>query len=885
MVFLYFLQKKGWFGVDAKEEWGTGPKNFIRELFRRREKYGENFFNDVLEPLFYEALAQDRGQDSIYPRLNNCRMPFLNGGLFEPMRGYSWEITDILLPDKLFSNDKKTKEGDIGDGILDVFDRYNFTVNESDPLEKEVAVDPEMLGKVFENLLDVKDRKSKGSFYTPREIVHYMCQECLINYLETETKGDISRDDIEYVVLNGETIIQNDLVTLEKQREKEKKGYKYTGTYELKLPESIRENARRIDDLLKDIKVCDPAVGSGAFPLGMINEIIGVRQVLQVYLRDNLTNYDLKYHAIAHSIHGVDLDPGAVEIARLRLWLSLVVEEKSPRPLPNLEHRIMQGNSLLSEYEGIQLFNRDLLAGGNDDEAVQFEMIYDSGIKDKVKDLERNIKSYVDTSQRSEKQKLRGSIDKLRWEIIEETLKKDGRIDKVNEIRKLKDRNIRPFFIWELEFSEVFKEKGGFDVVIGNPPYVSYYSKQSQSDGNTKNYLNRLKNNYNFIKNKNKLGRFNSLMFFVELGLRILATQKVLYYIIDNNIHSNPSRDIRSYIINNHTLLEVIDKIDAFDKVNSGQVILGILKGSSPQNHSVKWKKFFDGEFTIITTEYQSAIFKSKNKSFKEPPPERVRSILKKIETETRTLGELLGNQFIRTCITFTGKKGDFVIQEKERDIDYPLLEGSKGVSSPYSQIKYEKFVRYDTELRDKLNQRYREIAEKENKRSPMVIGLGNLKMFESPKLFVRLSAERLVATYTDKPVCADLSLYIITLPNLSIEWEEISLFYILSIINSNLLSYFFRKKGYIRNLGVGTPQIRLKDLRRLPIKVAPRSTQRLLASKVKKILSITSRQDYNPDNPMEGQEELVDEIDKIVYNLYGLTEEEIELIEKSTNP
>ena len=113
-------------------------------------------------------------------------MPFLNGGLFEPLNGYSWETTSITLPDELFSNEEITKEGDKGSGILDIFDRYNFTVNESEPLEMEVAVDPEMLGKVFENLLPENIRKGKGAFYTPRPIVHYMCQESLINYLDTE---------------------------------------------------------------------------------------------------------------------------------------------------------------------------------------------------------------------------------------------------------------------------------------------------------------------------------------------------------------------------------------------------------------------------------------------------------------------------------------------------------------------------------------------------------------------------------------------------------------------------------------------------------------------------------------------------------------------------
>ena len=148
LAFLYFLQKKGWFGIKPKERWGTGSKTFLRDLFNDKARHGTNYFNDILEWLFYEALSQDRGNDSIYKKFN-CRIPFLNGGLFEPMNGYSWETTDIVLDDKLFSNQNKTPEGDIGDGILDIFDRYNFTVNESEPLEKEVAVDPEMLGKVI----------------------------------------------------------------------------------------------------------------------------------------------------------------------------------------------------------------------------------------------------------------------------------------------------------------------------------------------------------------------------------------------------------------------------------------------------------------------------------------------------------------------------------------------------------------------------------------------------------------------------------------------------------------------------------------------------------------------------------------------------------------
>jgi hypothetical protein len=184
IVFLYFLQKKGWLGVARGQDWGTGPHDFLRRLARGNHGTYDNFFNDVLEPLFYDTLATDRGHQAWCNRFK-CRIPFLNGGLFEPLGNYDWQKADITLPNNLFTNSERTEAGDVGTAVLDVFDRYNFTVNEAEPLEKEVAIDPEMLGKVFENLIEENRRKGLGSYYTPREIVHYMCQESLINYLDT----------------------------------------------------------------------------------------------------------------------------------------------------------------------------------------------------------------------------------------------------------------------------------------------------------------------------------------------------------------------------------------------------------------------------------------------------------------------------------------------------------------------------------------------------------------------------------------------------------------------------------------------------------------------------------------------------------------------------
>jgi len=241
IIFLYFLQKKGWFGVGRDDDWGTGSKHFLRELFGKTHGDYNNFFNDILEPLFYNALRNDRSHDDGYYSRFNCKIPFLNGGLFDPISNYDWVHIDILLPNKLFSNQTKTKEGDIGTGILDVFDRYNFTVKEDEPLEKEVAIDPELLGKSYEKFNAIrpdnyaefkkalksgkkgeenKFNKKFGVYYTPREIVHYMCRQSLINYLATEFSDSHSgstfrhsgesrnpvpsKEDIEILIHTGE---------------------------------------------------------------------------------------------------------------------------------------------------------------------------------------------------------------------------------------------------------------------------------------------------------------------------------------------------------------------------------------------------------------------------------------------------------------------------------------------------------------------------------------------------------------------------------------------------------------------------------------------------------------------------------------------------------
>lgn len=352
IVFLYFLQKKGWLGVQRGQKWGTGSHAFLKELFATNQD--QDFFNDFLNPLFYDALATDRSASDHFFKLLGCRIPFLNGGLFEPLHGYDWRKFRLHIPNSFFTR------------LFEVFDRFNFTVREDEPLESEVAVDPEMLGKVFEKLLNVEERRHKGTYYTPRPIVHYMCRESLALYLDRalnlepvyESKRNVlpglpneagalalpgikTREntclrldrvenvplaDIEALLLQDEAIADVD-----DKADNKKKASDYSTELSASLPATVQKNARRMDEALAKIKICDPAIGSGAFAVGMMHEIVRLR----LALRDGCpgaglkvcTPYELKRETIANSLYGVDVDPSAIDVAKLRLWLSLVVDE------------------------------------------------------------------------------------------------------------------------------------------------------------------------------------------------------------------------------------------------------------------------------------------------------------------------------------------------------------------------------------------------------------------------------------------------------------------------------------------------------------------------------------------------------------------------------
>ena len=481
ITFLHFLQRKGWM---------CGDLNYIQNMFEN-SPYKNDYLDSVLEPLFFgilntkpterEALFNKEGWDKAL--LHEWKdIPYLNGGLFE-----CDDIDKIAcrFPSKNFKD------------LFQFFSEYNFTIDENDPNDAEVGVDPEMLGKIFENLLE--DNKDKGAFYTPKEIVRYMCQESLIAYLDTNTS--IAGDKIRKFVLSPEEGVVD-------------------------IPDNKKP---KLLAALEEVKICDPAIGSGAFPMGLLNELLHCREVLSGEHHDRA---EIKKSIIQNNIYGVDIEKGAVDIARLRFWLSIVVDEETPSPLPNLDYKIMQGNSLIESFEGIDLSELTYKRESKKDKGEV--MLFDDEKNRHQKIVSQLLTRYYSCSDHTRKQQLQDEIA----ETIN-TLLESQAIDqsKLAKLKKLNLAETNQFFLWHTWFSDVFNRpdgKSGFDIVIANPPYGAKLSNEE------KNVLKKTYITTQTIKGIQK-GSLDSYTMFIELGYNLLRKDGNMTMIVPISLTSSDS--------------------------------------------------------------------------------------------------------------------------------------------------------------------------------------------------------------------------------------------------------------------------------------------------------------------------------------------------------
>ena len=494
-LFLRFIEKKGWlrFGPDG---------NYLRNLYDSFLDSDKKFYKEGFLPMALEGLVVPGKQASeIYGEVE-----LIGGGLFEPSP-FDREFSD--LPNKVFAPI-------IGkDGLLY---KYNFTVQESTPFDEQVAIDPEMIGTMFEEL--VTDRDGKGAFYTPRVVVSYMCKEGIKTILKRDT--EVSTSVIDDLVDYGN--IDKKQFTL--------------------------EDAQEIIEALDNIKAIDPACGSGAYMLGLLQELMALYERLQTLpLEFKRSKYQLKLNIISRSIFGVDIDPFATQITMLRLWLSLAVESEDPVHLPNLDFNIETGDGLL---------------GANLEENWFKQSWYD-----KADELGKKKQRYLSAT---------SGIEELRREIREEE----------SVIRNaLQDERIRPNSIdFRVHFANVFSQNGGFDLVLANPPYVKH-TDIKPDDFRTDLYDEYATNLPNPVEKKSDI-----YCYFYIRAMQLLRPGGLQIFICSNTwLDVGFGVPLQNYLLKKFRILKIMDSAveKQFSSADINTIITMVQKKRPEDDHAINF--------------------------------------------------------------------------------------------------------------------------------------------------------------------------------------------------------------------------------------------------------------------------------------------------------
>ena len=771
LVFLQFLQKKGWLGVGVHEEWGNGDPEFIQNLFASCNDK-DHFIDNVLEPLFND-LNTEEGK-----KLPQYRTPYLNGGLFEREAA---DETDFPLPAKYMQS------------LLDFFASFNFTIDENDPDDAEVGVDPEMLGRIFENLLE--DNKDKGAFYTPKEIVSYMCRESLIAYLQTSIQDEASKEAVRLFVTTHQ------------------------------IQEHLPENT---DQLLKDVKICDPAIGSGAFPMGLLKELFLCRTALEGISQHQAA--EIKKHIIQQNVYGVDIERGAVDIARLRFWLSLIVDEETPQALPNLDFKIMQGNSLLEQYKGVDL---SAMTERKLDSTGMYSFFEDM-IDVYRRELREMLAQYYECTNHHEKQTLRERIiNNVKQQLKENNINVDfGDLDLSGNDQ---------FFLWHTWFHDVFS-KGGFDIVIGNPPYFVYQES----------HVGEIRELRGIHEYKIAFGgKLNAYKLFIANSLNMLCLKNGIMCVICQNslLADRQATELRKHILNNCQIISIDSfperdskKKRVFESVKMSVCVPIVRNTCSDKYFDVfiwddKNKKSglitrFNREEILSMDKFEYAIPRLK--------AEYTPIIIKLIKNKGIGLkcfeGEL-NMTFHRKYFT-SDRRNPIILKGAAIQRYYYTLQMSQG------EIEY---LDENAYLSD--------------------IGASEKAMHHK---FTRIAMQGMTGANDKVRIVMSIvpeGFYLANSCNYVFAPEGFDLKALLGILNSRLVNWYFR--CFSTNSNVNGYEID-----NLPIPCVHQEKQETIRVKVEEVMEIKRA------NPLVDTTILEAEIDSLVYQLYSLTEEEIRIVE-----
>lgn len=1050
LIFIWFMRERGLVPNDLFQ------KQKINDYLRNISPEESTYYKAILQNLFFATLStkqkerkyasekrfnkgwnKDYGNQYVFRYHEFFKnpedlkkyfgnIPFLNGGLFECLDdkrngiiidGFSrTQKNQPIVPNFLFFSDEqdidlnteygtKKKKRKVR-GLIDTLSFYNFTIDENDPNDAEVALDPELLGRVFENLLasfnpetSTTARKATGSYYTPREIVDYMVTESLKAYFKTHLSAIEDLD---------EKIDQ----------------FFSTGSEENPFNKS---ESKKIVELIESVRIVDPAVGSGAFPMGALNKLVFIlnkvdpgnelwkqaqlsavdaitdscikkdtKNRIEEFFKGKNADYGRKLYLIQKCIYGVDIQRIAVEIAKLRFFISLLVDEEIDKqknnwgiePLPNLDFKIMQGNSLLEEYKGVKLFDEKLIVGIDFNKekliesikqkqselqreylglheknkltkikqaelneelkklAVQFKKLnqqdsktkevaglFDSQneAKQKREVLKRLHKEFFETSEKEVKDKIKKQIEKMEWNLIEVTLKEQNKIFELKKIEKFKKSNTKPFFLWKLHFADVF-EKGGFDIVIANPPYIGekghkeLFSEVKSSGSLGKYYQGKMDLFYFFFHLSLNLGNNNSQVAFIStnyyitaLGARKLREDFKNRAVVRKLVNFNELKIFKS-ATGQHNMVTILAKGQNNEAIAKTCITKRIGDATSEiLNKIVGWQDdktdysavvlqdLYDGDECYMRLAGNSII-----------SIEPVQVILTKIKDHGITLGGMAFiNQGIVSGCDYVSRKNIDKLKNKSdielndgiyvfnlnnpRDVNViknftkeeskllrPFFKNSD-IARYYCKTKPSKLFLYSQKFESLLRSQFPNIIQHLNKFKDILeqrlVKYGEKyywselhrsrseNIFVGEKITVPYRSEINTFAYNNREWFCRSDSYVITQKN-----KEVSLKYLLSLLNSKLyylwLYHRGKRKGEILEL-FQTP------LSEIPIKKVSKKEQKPFIGLVDKILAITKSSDYL-ENPAKKEEvkKYEHQIDEMVYKLYDLTNEEVDIIE-----
>lgn len=842
-----------WFLKEKKSHAGLG---LMSDDLLSVEAINKNsdYYHFILEPIFFEILNKPLNDRNIEKfRVEPYSLiPYLNGGLFSNQHEDYYELErnaiQTIYHNILIVPDEWLKD------FFAILETYNFTIDENTSYDEELSIDPEMLGRIFENLLaeinpetGESARKSTGSYYTPRIIVDYMVDESLLLYLKQQT--EIKEEKLKAVISYELTDDVDNPITLE-EREK-------------------------IVNALEKVKILDPACGSGAFPIGALQKIVFILQQVDpdgsLWFKKQLAKaspefrkdiekkfsnkeFDFlrKLGVIRECIYGVDIQPIATEISRLRCFLTLIVDEhiddeeenRGIKPLPNLDFKFVTANSLigLPKIESSDVEQQSLLPDNKDD----------------IDEL-KNIRDRYFTSSGIEREQLKTAFAEQQNILIKQFFRDFNLAGTVKNDFMQKITDWKPFTHQATDWFDtewMFGIKEGFDIVIANPPYgadidksVEYFRKQ---------YLEVIKNYSDIFK------------IFFSFGKRSLNKNGILAYITPNVFLTQPRyKDLRIYLLK----FGLIEILNLGQEIFDGAVV--------PTCITFMQNRESFGQYLLLDASVNSKykgdlnnlkIFKVSVKQVNEMPDLSLYQTSENKENEV-IVDKIMeikdaGIQYHRSGIGLKNKGGNDLF---ERLVSSEPNDFVKSIQIWYGKLINSYLISPTTN--EYFNLEYKSILKKNESVSY------SKDAFEvDRKIIWRQTASHIKATIDSQKRWFRNTIQCGWIKD---EYKDVvKLEYLLALLNSKYLKYLYQK---IVNESAGRafPQVKITHVKKLPIKLCTLNKQKDFIDIVAKIMLITQSSDYL-DN-LEKQSEVKEYeklIDQMVYKLYGLTEDEIKIVE-----